>query len=97
MINPQEKHYVLSFVPWLLGMLTYELVSIEGDPDIDPQYYNGFKDCLETVKIYTHRYLGNKVWGNLEADVKEYMEKGGGGVTRKKQTYRRKNTIDVLL
>ncbi len=94
MISPKEKYSVLSFVPWLLGMLTCELASIKGDPYIDPHYYNGFKDCLETIKGYTEKYLGGEVWGELEADVKEYMEKGK---EKKKAQPRRRELVGVLL
>lgn len=92
MIPPAERYSILTFMPWLLGMLTYEKLMIEEDPDIDPQYINGFVDCLETIKSYTERYMGRKVWGELEADVIEYIRKGLNGKSKKK----RKEVIPYL-
>ncbi len=86
MISPKERYSVLVFIPWLLGMLKVEHTLIEDDPDIDPQYLNGFVDCLETVRSYAKRYLGRKVWGELEADIKELTEKGRRRGSRKRKS-----------
>lgn len=94
MISPLERHSVHAFIPWLLGMLNLERAMMEGDSDIDPQYYNGFVDCIETLKSYTARYLRKKGWAEVEMDVSRFLKSLNG---RKRMETEQRELMGVLL